>query len=99
MLLLSSHLQKSEASEVDEADEEPAVVQPAKIFAPKSLVLVSRLDYTEVFRVRHHQLFLINMCQSLGALTVCFCLCFAIYKVDSKDFINMLERPAFGSSL
>ncbi|KAM4569150.1 myotubularin-related protein 5 isoform 3-T3 [Odontesthes bonariensis] len=42
--------QKSEASEVDEADEEPAVVQPAKIFAPKSLVLVSRLDYTEVFR-------------------------------------------------
>ncbi|XP_072233346.1 myotubularin-related protein 5 isoform X10 [Leuresthes tenuis] len=41
---------QSEASEVDEADEEPAVVQPAKIFAPKSLVLVSRLDYTEVFR-------------------------------------------------
>uniref|UniRef100_A0A4W6EM67 SET binding factor 1 n=1 Tax=Lates calcarifer TaxID=8187 RepID=A0A4W6EM67_LATCA len=29
---------------------ELAVVQPAKVFAPKSLVLVSRLDYTEVFR-------------------------------------------------
>ncbi|XP_071357995.1 myotubularin-related protein 5 isoform X6 [Trachinotus anak] len=43
-------LQKAEASEVDEVDEEPAVVQPAKVFAPKSLVLVSRLDYTEVFR-------------------------------------------------
>ncbi|KAM6896368.1 myotubularin-related protein 5 isoform 2-T2 [Lycodopsis pacificus] len=43
-------LQKAEASEVDEADEELAVVQPAQVFAPKSLVLVSRLDYTEVFR-------------------------------------------------
>uniref|UniRef100_A0A3B3DP13 UDENN domain-containing protein n=1 Tax=Oryzias melastigma TaxID=30732 RepID=A0A3B3DP13_ORYME len=28
----------------------PDVVQPAKVFAPKSLVLVSQLDYTEVFR-------------------------------------------------
>ncbi|KAF7655855.1 hypothetical protein LDENG_00049320 [Lucifuga dentata] len=42
--------QKAEASEADEADEELAVVQPAQVFAPKSLVLVSRLDYTEVFR-------------------------------------------------
>ncbi|XP_049423300.1 myotubularin-related protein 5 isoform X5 [Epinephelus fuscoguttatus] len=43
-------LQKTEASEADEVDEELAVVQPAQVFAPKSLVLVSRLDYTEVFR-------------------------------------------------
>ncbi|XP_034019214.1 myotubularin-related protein 5 isoform X3 [Thalassophryne amazonica] len=43
-------LQKAEASEVDEVDEEPAVIHPAQVFAPKSLVLVSRLDYTEVFR-------------------------------------------------
>ncbi|KAL3976516.1 ATP-binding cassette, subfamily G (WHITE), member 4 [Sarotherodon galilaeus] len=42
--------QKAEASEADEADEVLSVVQPAKIFAPKSLVLVSQLDYTEVFR-------------------------------------------------
>ncbi|KAL7371168.1 hypothetical protein ABVT39_020823 [Epinephelus coioides] len=42
--------QKTEASEADEVDEELAVVQPAQVFAPKSLVLVSRLDYTEVFR-------------------------------------------------
>ncbi|XP_030575652.1 myotubularin-related protein 5 isoform X3 [Archocentrus centrarchus] len=41
--------QKAEASEVDEADE-LSVVQTSKIFAPKSLVLVSQLDYTEVFR-------------------------------------------------
>lgn len=43
-------LQKTEASEADEVDEELTVVQPAQVFAPKSLVLVSRLDYTEVFR-------------------------------------------------
>uniref|UniRef100_A0A4W5KCY4 SET binding factor 1 n=1 Tax=Hucho hucho TaxID=62062 RepID=A0A4W5KCY4_9TELE len=40
---------KAEASEVDE-DEVPGLVQPAQVFAPKSLVLVSRLDHTEVFR-------------------------------------------------
>ncbi|XP_013875567.1 myotubularin-related protein 5 isoform X2 [Austrofundulus limnaeus] len=43
-------LKKNEAGEADEADEDPAVIQPAKVFAPKSLVLVSRLDYTEAFR-------------------------------------------------
>ncbi|XP_070847742.1 myotubularin-related protein 5 isoform X5 [Chaetodon trifascialis] len=46
----NSQLPKAETSEVDEVYEEPAVVQPAQVFAPKSLVLVSRLDYTEVFR-------------------------------------------------
>uniref|UniRef100_A0A671Y213 SET binding factor 1 n=1 Tax=Sparus aurata TaxID=8175 RepID=A0A671Y213_SPAAU len=46
----NSQLQKAKPSEVDEVDEEPAVVQSAQVFAPKSLVLVSRLDYTEVFR-------------------------------------------------
>uniref|UniRef100_A0A669BHM0 SET binding factor 1 n=1 Tax=Oreochromis niloticus TaxID=8128 RepID=A0A669BHM0_ORENI len=43
-------LDNPQASEADEADEVLSVVQPAKIFAPKSLVLVSQLDYTEVFR-------------------------------------------------
>uniref|UniRef100_A0A672RXV7 Myotubularin-related protein 5-like n=1 Tax=Sinocyclocheilus grahami TaxID=75366 RepID=A0A672RXV7_SINGR len=42
-------LQKGEASEADE-DESPDVLQPAQLYAPKSLVLVSRLDHTEVFR-------------------------------------------------
>ncbi|XP_077399746.1 myotubularin-related protein 5 isoform X2 [Vanacampus margaritifer] len=34
----------------DEVDEEPTIIQPSQVFAPKSLVLVSRLDYTDVFR-------------------------------------------------
>lgn len=54
LLFLCDQLQKAETSEADEVDEEPAVVQSAQLFAPKSLVLVSRLDYTEVFRVRSH---------------------------------------------
>uniref|UniRef100_A0A673KCK3 Myotubularin-related protein 5-like n=1 Tax=Sinocyclocheilus rhinocerous TaxID=307959 RepID=A0A673KCK3_9TELE len=36
-------------SEADE-DDSPDVLQPAQLYAPKSLVLVSRLDHTEVFR-------------------------------------------------
>ncbi|KAF5897194.1 myotubularin-related protein 5 isoform X5, partial [Clarias magur] len=42
-------LQKEEPSEADE-DESPDLLQPAQLYAPKSLVLVSRLDHTEVFR-------------------------------------------------
>uniref|UniRef100_A0AAR2KMV8 SET binding factor 1 n=1 Tax=Pygocentrus nattereri TaxID=42514 RepID=A0AAR2KMV8_PYGNA len=42
-------LQKEEPSEADE-DETPELLQPAQLYAPKSLVLVSRLDHTEVFR-------------------------------------------------
>uniref|UniRef100_A0A452HTH9 Uncharacterized protein n=1 Tax=Gopherus agassizii TaxID=38772 RepID=A0A452HTH9_9SAUR len=31
-------------------EEESGLIQPAEVFAPKSLVLVSRLDYPEIFR-------------------------------------------------
>uniref|UniRef100_A0A671Y556 SET binding factor 1 n=1 Tax=Sparus aurata TaxID=8175 RepID=A0A671Y556_SPAAU len=43
-------LDNSQVRQMSPVDEEPAVVQSAQVFAPKSLVLVSRLDYTEVFR-------------------------------------------------
>lgn len=35
----------------DEEAEEDGLIQPAQAFAPKSLILVSRLDYPEIFRV------------------------------------------------
>ncbi|XP_062850803.1 myotubularin-related protein 5 isoform X2 [Trichomycterus rosablanca] len=41
--------QKKDPREADE-DESPELVQPAQLYAPKSLVVVSRLDHTEVFR-------------------------------------------------
>uniref|UniRef100_A0A3B3ZCJ3 Uncharacterized protein n=1 Tax=Periophthalmus magnuspinnatus TaxID=409849 RepID=A0A3B3ZCJ3_9GOBI len=34
----------------DEEVEEDGLIQPAEVFAPKSLILVSRLDYPEIFR-------------------------------------------------
>lgn len=39
-----------------EGEEESGLIQPAEVFAPKSLVLVSRLDYPEIFRVKNFQL-------------------------------------------
>ncbi|NXP27401.1 MTMRD protein, partial [Scytalopus superciliaris] len=33
-----------------ECEEESGLIPPAEVFAPKSLVLVSRLDYPEIFR-------------------------------------------------
>uniref|UniRef100_A0A8C5BZN3 SET binding factor 2 n=2 Tax=Gadus morhua TaxID=8049 RepID=A0A8C5BZN3_GADMO len=35
----------------DEDEEEDGMVQPAQVFAPKSLILVSRLDFPEIFRL------------------------------------------------
>uniref|UniRef100_A0A3B3S7Q2 SET binding factor 1 n=1 Tax=Paramormyrops kingsleyae TaxID=1676925 RepID=A0A3B3S7Q2_9TELE len=43
--------QKSLSSEADEdEDVDPGLIQSTQLFAPKSLVLVSRLDHTEAFR-------------------------------------------------
>uniref|UniRef100_A0A674GYI0 SET binding factor 1 n=1 Tax=Taeniopygia guttata TaxID=59729 RepID=A0A674GYI0_TAEGU len=39
-----------EKEEEEEEEEASSLVQPAQLFAPKSLVLVSRLDHAEVFR-------------------------------------------------
>ncbi|KFZ68561.1 Myotubularin-related protein 13, partial [Podiceps cristatus] len=36
-----------------EGEEESGLIPPAEVFAPKSLVLVSRLDYPEIFRVKN----------------------------------------------
>ncbi|KAJ8249276.1 hypothetical protein GJAV_G00233080 [Gymnothorax javanicus] len=48
------NLQGSKRVEVDgdveEDDEESALIQPAEVYTPKSLVLVSRLDFPEIFR-------------------------------------------------
>uniref|UniRef100_A0A673YFZ9 SET binding factor 2 n=1 Tax=Salmo trutta TaxID=8032 RepID=A0A673YFZ9_SALTR len=41
-------LARNEPCEADE--EEDGLIQPAQVFAPKSLILVSRLDYPEIFR-------------------------------------------------
>uniref|UniRef100_A0A8C3CY09 SET binding factor 2 n=1 Tax=Cairina moschata TaxID=8855 RepID=A0A8C3CY09_CAIMO len=51
-----------------EGEEESGLIPPAEVFAPKSLVLVSRLDYPEIFRVKNLPLlFIISKLFSLGA--------------------------------
>ncbi|XP_066556941.1 myotubularin-related protein 13 isoform X2 [Amia ocellicauda] len=47
------NLQGSKNEEIDgdeDGDEENGLIQPAQVFAPKSLILVSRLDFPEIFR-------------------------------------------------
>ncbi|XP_069891393.1 myotubularin-related protein 13 isoform X3 [Dipodomys merriami] len=43
------NLQGTKKEEID-GEEVSGLIQPAEVFAPKSLVLVSRLDYPEIFR-------------------------------------------------
>nr|XP_031537074.1 myotubularin-related protein 13 isoform X3 [Vicugna pacos] len=44
------NLQGTKKEEVEGEVEVSGLIQPAEVFAPKSLVLVSRLDYPEIFR-------------------------------------------------
>ncbi|XP_071238052.1 myotubularin-related protein 13-like isoform X1 [Salvelinus alpinus] len=44
------NLQGTKTTDADEDEEEDGLIQPAQVFAPKSLILVSRLDYPEIFR-------------------------------------------------
>ncbi len=42
---------KKLSEEEDEPDQDPSLVRHSTMFAPKTLVIVSRLDYFETFRV------------------------------------------------
>ncbi len=52
-LTFNEAVELSSGDELDEIDEQDVIAPPkmSKMYAPKSLVLVSRLDYFEVFRV------------------------------------------------
>ncbi|XP_072320770.1 myotubularin-related protein 13 isoform X1 [Eucyclogobius newberryi] len=41
---------EAEGDEEEDEVEEDGLIQPAEVFAPKSLILVSRLDFPEIFR-------------------------------------------------
>ncbi|KFV43963.1 Myotubularin-related protein 13, partial [Tyto alba] len=46
----TSHVSVFKGTKEIEGEEESGLIPPAEVFAPKSLVLVSRLDYPEIFR-------------------------------------------------
>ncbi|XP_059831862.1 myotubularin-related protein 13 isoform X1 [Hypanus sabinus] len=44
------NLQGCKRDEIEGEEEDTGLIQPAQVFAPKSLVLVSQLDYPEIFK-------------------------------------------------
>lgn len=55
-LLINWNVSVFKGTKEIEGEEESGLIPPAEVFAPKSLVLVSRLDYPEIFRVKNLQL-------------------------------------------
>uniref|UniRef100_E9Q0D4 SET binding factor 2 n=1 Tax=Mus musculus TaxID=10090 RepID=E9Q0D4_MOUSE len=61
-----------------EGEEVSGLIQPAEVFAPKSLVLVSRLDYPEIFRAclgLIYTVYVDSMSVSLESLIANLCAC------------------------
>ncbi|KAM7329162.1 myotubularin-related protein 13 isoform X2 [Alexandromys fortis] len=61
-----------------EGEEMSALIQPAEVFAPKSLVLVSRLDYPEIFRAclgLIYTVYVDSLSVSLESLIANLCAC------------------------
>uniref|UniRef100_A0A8D0HDB0 SET binding factor 2 n=1 Tax=Sphenodon punctatus TaxID=8508 RepID=A0A8D0HDB0_SPHPU len=64
--------------ETEGEEEESGLIQPAEVFAPKSLVLVSRLDYPEIFRAclgLIYTVYVDNLSVSLECLIANLCSC------------------------
>uniref|UniRef100_A0AAX7SMT6 SET binding factor 2 n=1 Tax=Astatotilapia calliptera TaxID=8154 RepID=A0AAX7SMT6_ASTCA len=61
----------------NEEAEEDGLIQPAQVFAPKSLILVSRLDYPEIFRVIRHLVGLLNPVDVM-VVKMFYCCCLTV---------------------
>ncbi|XP_072475558.1 myotubularin-related protein 13 isoform X2 [Notamacropus eugenii] len=62
------NLQGTKQEDIEGEEEVTGLIQPAEVFAPKSLVLVSRLDYPEVFRVKKTSQLSPMICACLGLI-------------------------------
>uniref|UniRef100_A0A670ZQ59 SET binding factor 2 n=1 Tax=Pseudonaja textilis TaxID=8673 RepID=A0A670ZQ59_PSETE len=70
---------EAEIDLVTEGEQESGLIQPAEVFAPKSLVLVSRLDFPEIFRAclgLVYTVYVDNLNVSLETLIANLCSCF-----------------------
>ncbi|XP_076796950.1 myotubularin-related protein 13 isoform X4 [Arvicanthis niloticus] len=71
------NLQGTKKEEI-EGEEVSGLIQPAEVFAPKSLVLVSRLDYPEIFRAclgLIYTVYVDSLSVSLESLIANLCAC------------------------
>uniref|UniRef100_A0A803TVS7 SET binding factor 2 n=1 Tax=Anolis carolinensis TaxID=28377 RepID=A0A803TVS7_ANOCA len=75
-----------------EGEEESGLIQPAEVFAPKSLVLVSRLDYPEIFRAclgLVYTVYVDNLNVSLENLIANLCSCFVPAAGGSQKLFSL----------
>uniref|UniRef100_A0A670I4L6 SET binding factor 2 n=1 Tax=Podarcis muralis TaxID=64176 RepID=A0A670I4L6_PODMU len=75
-----------------EGEEETGLIQPAEVFAPKSLVLVSRLDYPEIFRAclgLVYTVYVDNLHVSLESIIANLCSCFVPAAGGSQKLFSL----------
>ncbi|XP_070619420.1 myotubularin-related protein 13 isoform X2 [Erythrolamprus reginae] len=81
-----------QGSRVTEGEQESGLIQPAEVFAPKSLVLVSRLDYQEIFRAclgLVYTVYVDNLNVSLETLIANLCSCFVPAAGGSQKLFSL----------
>ncbi|KAM3854556.1 myotubularin-related protein 13 isoform 1-T1 [Vipera latastei] len=81
-----------QGSKVTEGEQESGLIQPAEVFAPKSLVLVSRLDYPEIFRAclgLVYTVYVDNLNVSLETLIANLCSCFVPTAGGSQKLFSL----------
>ncbi|XP_015719490.1 myotubularin-related protein 13 isoform X2 [Coturnix japonica] len=75
-----------------EGEEESGLIAPAEVFAPKSLVLVSRLDYPEIFRAclgLIYTVYVDSLNVSLEALIANLCSCLVPASGGSQKLFSL----------
>ncbi|XP_077177897.1 myotubularin-related protein 13 isoform X1 [Paroedura picta] len=75
-----------------EGEEDSGLIQPAEVFAPKSLVLVSRLDYPDIFRAclgLVYTVYVDNLNVSLESLIANLCSCFVPAAGGSQKLFSL----------
>uniref|UniRef100_A0A674IAP9 SET binding factor 2 n=1 Tax=Terrapene triunguis TaxID=2587831 RepID=A0A674IAP9_9SAUR len=92
--------------ETEGEEEESGLIQPAEVFAPKSLVVVSRLDYPEIFRACLGLIYTVHVDSlnvSLESLIANLCSCLvpaaggSQHSVESAGDRQLIQTPLHDS--
>ncbi|XP_028915382.1 myotubularin-related protein 13 isoform X4 [Ornithorhynchus anatinus] len=86
------NLQGSKHEEIEGEEEVSGLIQPAEVFAPKSLVLVSRLDYPDIFRAclgLIYTVYVDSLSVSLESLIANLCACLVPASGGSQKLFSL----------
>uniref|UniRef100_A0A5F8HJ62 SET binding factor 2 n=1 Tax=Monodelphis domestica TaxID=13616 RepID=A0A5F8HJ62_MONDO len=89
------NFQGTKQEEIEGEEEVTGLIQPAEVFAPKSLVLVSRLDYPEIFRACLGLIYTVHVDSlnfSLESLIANLCAC--LVPVTGGSQVNLFSLGA-----